>query len=44
MAATQSGIRSDGMELLISYHRNPSIALRNQLVELHIGLLNHMKI
>ncbi len=39
MAATQSGIHSDGMELLIFYHRNPNIALRNQLVELHVGLV-----
>ncbi|MBV8887680.1 MAG: RNA polymerase sigma factor SigF [Chroococcidiopsidaceae cyanobacterium CP_BM_RX_35] len=39
MAVTQSCIRSDGMELLISYHQNPSISLRNQLVELHAGLV-----
>jgi len=39
MAATQSYIRSDQMELLISYHRNPCITLRNQLVELHAGLV-----
>lgn len=28
-----------GMELLIAYHRNPSIEIRNQLVQLHIGLV-----
>jgi len=39
MAETQSDIHSDGMELLISYHRNPNIASRNQLVELHVGLV-----
>ncbi len=39
MAVTQSCIHSDSMELLISYHRNPNITLRNQLVELHAGLV-----
>lgn len=42
MAATHSCIRSDGMELLISYYHNPSIELRNQLVELHTGLVRKM--
>jgi len=42
MAATQSCIRYDGMALLISYYQNPSIELRNQLVELHTGLVRRM--
>ena len=42
MAATQSCVRFDGMELLISYHQNPSIKLRNRLVELHTGLVRKM--
>lgn len=36
--ATQS-VRFRGMELLIAYHRNPSIKLRNQLVQLNAGLV-----
>jgi RNA polymerase sigma-B factor len=38
MMATQS-VRFQGMELLIAYHRNPSIKLRNQLVQLNAGLV-----
>lgn len=37
--ATQSPSRSQSMELLIEYYRNPSIRLRNQLVELNTGLV-----
>lgn len=37
--ATQSAPRSHGMELLIAYHQNPSIALRNKLVRLNAGLV-----
>ena len=37
--ATSTCIHSDGMELLISYCKNPSIQLRNQLVKLHTGLV-----
>jgi RNA polymerase sigma-B factor len=36
--ATQS-LHFQGMELLIAYYRNPSIKLRNQLVQLHTGLV-----
>ncbi len=39
MAASQTCVCSDGMELLISYYQNPSIGLRNQLVKLHSGLV-----
>ncbi|MCX7595963.1 MAG: RNA polymerase sigma factor SigF [Fischerella sp.] len=42
MAASQSSMRSDGMELLRLYHQNPSIELRNQLVKLHTGLVRKM--
>lgn len=42
MAASQSSIRFDGMDLLQLYHQNPSIALRNQLVKLHTGLVRKM--
>ena len=28
-----------GMELLMAYHQNPSVSLRNQLVKLHAGLV-----
>ncbi len=38
MMATQS-VRFRGMELLIAYYRNPSIKLRNQLVQLNTGLV-----
>ena len=42
MAVTQSYNQSDGMELLISYHQNPCITLRNKLVKLHTGLVRKM--
>lgn len=42
MVATHSCVRSDGMELLVSYHHKPSIELRNQLVKLHAGLVRKM--
>lgn len=38
MMATQS-LRFRGMELLIAYRRNPSIELRNRLVNLNVGLV-----
>ncbi|MEC4812484.1 MAG: RNA polymerase sigma factor SigF [Scytonema sp. PMC 1069.18] len=42
MVASQSSLRSDGMELLQIYHQNPSIKLRNQLVQFHSGLVRKM--
>lgn len=36
---TQSSRYSKLMELLLAYHQNPSIELRNQLVRLNIGLV-----
>lgn len=39
MKATQSSHRSHGLELLVSYHQNPTVALRNQLVRLNVGLV-----
>ncbi|WP_026733152.1 RNA polymerase sigma factor SigF [Fischerella sp. PCC 9605] len=42
MAASQSSMRSDGMELLRLYHQKPSIELRNKLVKLHTGLVRKM--
>lgn len=39
MMATQSSLRSRGMELLVSYHQNPSVRLRNQLVQMNAGLV-----
>ncbi len=39
MMATQTCVRSRGMELLIAYHHNPSVRLRNQLVQLNAGLV-----
>ena len=39
MLATQSSLRSDAMELLVSYHQNPSVAVRNKLVRLNAGLV-----
>lgn len=39
MTATQTNIRSRGMELLIAYHQKPSVRLRNQLVQLNAGLV-----
>ncbi|MUG91514.1 sigma-70 family RNA polymerase sigma factor [Scytonema sp. UIC 10036] len=42
MATNQSSTRFDGIELLQLYHQNPSIKLRNQLVQLHTGLVRKM--
>ena len=42
MAATRTCVCFDRMELLVSYYQNPSIELRNQLVELHTGLVRKM--
>ncbi|WP_017315497.1 RNA polymerase sigma factor SigF [Mastigocladopsis repens] len=42
MATSQSSVRFEGMELLRLYHQNPSIKLRNQLVQLHTGLVRKM--
>jgi RNA polymerase sigma-B factor len=42
MAASESSVRIDGIELLHLYHQNPSIKLRNQLVQLHTGLVRKM--
>ncbi|MBR8833885.1 MAG: RNA polymerase sigma factor SigF [Stigonema ocellatum SAG 48.90 = DSM 106950] len=42
MTSNQSSVRYDGMELLHLYHQNPSIKLRNQLVQLHTGLVRKM--
>ncbi|AFZ60014.1 RNA polymerase sigma factor SigF [Anabaena cylindrica FACHB-243] len=42
MAASESSVQSDGIELLHLYHRAPSIKLRNQLVQLHTGLVRKM--
>ncbi|WP_009631869.1 RNA polymerase sigma factor SigF [Synechocystis sp. PCC 7509] len=39
MAATQVCIKSDSLELLVAYYQNPSIELRNRLVNLHTGLV-----
>lgn len=39
MMATQSSVQSHGMELLIAYHQNPSVKLRNQLVRMNAGLV-----
>lgn len=40
MLATQSScLRSRGMELLVAYHQNPSVKVRNQLVQLNAGLV-----
>jgi RNA polymerase sigma-B factor len=39
MTATSTCVRSRGMELLIAYHQNPSVRLRNQLVQLNAGLV-----
>jgi RNA polymerase sigma-B factor len=39
MTFNESSARSDGIDLLYLYHQNPSIQLRNQLVELHKGLV-----
>jgi len=37
--ATQSTLRSRGIELLLAYYQEPSLALRNQLVSLNAGLV-----
>ncbi len=37
--ATQSSLRSRGMELLIAYHQNPSVRLRNKIVQMNAGLV-----
>ncbi|MDX2231355.1 MAG: RNA polymerase sigma factor SigF [Leptolyngbyaceae cyanobacterium bins.349] len=37
--ATQTSVRSRGMELLIAYHQNPTVRLRNQLVQMNAGLV-----
>lgn len=37
--ATQSSVRSRGMELLMTYHRTRSTSVRNQLVRLNVGLV-----
>jgi RNA polymerase sigma-B factor len=42
MTTNQSSTRFDGIELLQLYHQNPSIKLRNQLVQLHTGLVRKM--
>ncbi len=42
MTSHQSSVRYDGIELLHLYHQNPSIKLRNQLVQLHTGLVRKM--
>jgi RNA polymerase sigma-B factor len=39
MIATQTNLRSHGMELLVSYHQKPSVRVRNQLVQLNAGLV-----
>jgi RNA polymerase sigma-B factor len=37
--ATQTSLRSRGMELLVSYQQNPSVRVRNQLVQMNAGLV-----
>lgn len=39
MMAAQSSARSRGMELLVAYHQSPSVKLRNQLVQMNVGLV-----
>jgi RNA polymerase sigma-B factor len=39
MAVNQSCIKSNSLELLFAYYQNPSIGLRNRLVNLHTGLV-----
>lgn len=39
MTATQTSLRSRSMELLMAYHQNPSVRLRNQLVRMNAGLV-----
>ncbi|MBD2503346.1 RNA polymerase sigma factor SigF [Anabaena azotica] len=42
MTAIESYMQTDGIELLRLYHQNPSIKLRNKLVQLHTGLVRKM--
>ncbi|MEO0410055.1 MAG: sigma-70 family RNA polymerase sigma factor, partial [Cyanobacteria bacterium P01_A01_bin.135] len=37
--ATLSSVRTKSIELLMEYYRNPSVKLRNQLVQLNVGLV-----
>jgi RNA polymerase sigma-B factor len=37
--ATQTNLRSRGMELLVAYHQNPSVNVRNKLVKMNAGLV-----
>ena len=39
MAKRDSAVQSNGMDLLYTYHNNPSVKLRNQLVAIHKGLV-----
>jgi len=39
MMASQSSLRSCGLELLSQYYQNPTISVRNQLVRLNTGLV-----
>ncbi len=38
----QSSVRSNALELLVAYYQNPSIALRNRIVQLNIGLVRKL--
>ncbi|MEA5572739.1 RNA polymerase sigma factor SigF [Calothrix sp. UHCC 0171] len=40
--SSRNALPSDSMELLLLYHQNPTIKLRNQLVQLHTGLVRKM--
>ncbi|MDX2100624.1 MAG: RNA polymerase sigma factor SigF [Leptolyngbyaceae cyanobacterium bins.59] len=42
MLASPSSLQSSGMELLIAYHRNPSVPLRNKLVRMNAGLVRKL--
>ena len=42
MAANQYYMQSDGIELLRAYYQNPSVKLRNELVQMHTGLVRKM--
>ena len=37
--ANQSSLRSVGMELLIAYHQNPTVEVRNRLIRWNAGLI-----
>ena len=39
MTATQSSIRTNSLELLMTYQQKPSVALRNKLVRMNAGLV-----